>query len=78
MSDSNIKPLDVRTMPPRERHPQIFAQLDALQTGEAIQLINDHDPKPLYYQVMAERAGMFSWVPEVEGPEEWHILITRQ
>ncbi|HVU70135.1 MAG TPA: DUF2249 domain-containing protein [Ktedonobacteraceae bacterium] len=69
--------LDVRTIVPRERHPLIFSRLDALAQGEALLLVNDHDPKPLRYQLMAERPEQFSWEPQTEGPEEWAIRITR-
>lgn len=69
--------LDVRTLPPRERHPLIFARLDSLSLGEALLLVNDHDPKPLRYQLMAERPEQFAWAPQEEGPEEWKIRISR-
>lgn len=69
--------LDVRTLPPRERHPLIFARLDALADGEALLLLNDHDPRPLRYQLMAERPDQFAWEPQQEGPEEWIIRISR-
>lgn len=69
--------LDVRTIPPRERHPLIFTRLDALAQGEALLLVNDHDPKPLRYQLMAERPEQFAWEPQEEGPEEWKIRISR-
>jgi uncharacterized protein (DUF2249 family) len=42
--------LDLRTIPPRERHPLIFGRFDALATGQALQLVNDHNPQPLRYQ----------------------------
>lgn len=76
MSES-ITTLDVRTIVPRERHPLIFTRLDALSPGEALLLVNDHDPKPLRYQLMAERPEQFSWEPQMEGPEEWRIRISR-
>ncbi len=69
--------LDVRTIPPRERHPLIFSRLDTLHNGEALLLVNDHDPKPLRYQLLAERPDEFSWEPQIEGPEEWVIRIVR-
>lgn len=73
----SLSTLDVRPITPRERHPLIFARLDALQTGEALLLVNDHDPKPLRYQLQAERPAQFLWEPQVEGPEEWKIRISR-
>jgi len=43
MSTTLIQPtfeLDLRTIPPRERHPLIFGRFDALATGQALQLVN--------------------------------------
>lgn len=69
--------LDVRTIEPRNRHPLIFRTFDDLQVGEAFELVNDHDPKPLYYQFTHERPGLFEWAYEEEGPETWRVRITR-
>lgn len=74
---NELATLDVRTIAPRERHPLIFSRLDALKLGEGLILLNDHDPKPLRYQLMAERAEQFTWEPQAEGPEEWAIRISR-
>ena len=48
-----------------------------LKTGETMRLVNDHDPKPLYYQLMAERAGQAGWEYLEDGPEVWQVRITR-
>ncbi len=77
MADSTVFTLDVRDMIPRERHTTIFARFDALKPGETLRLVNDHDPKPLRYQMMAERPGEFAWEPEEEGSEEWIIRIRK-
>ena len=42
--------VDVRTIIPRERHPLIFNTFLELAPGQDFILVNDHDPKPLYYQ----------------------------
>ena len=65
--------LDVRQIPPRERHPRIFALFDRLMPGEGFVLVNDHDPKPLYYQFQAERPGQVDWSYLEEGPEVWRV-----
>lgn len=67
--------VDVRDIPPRQRHPMIFGAFDALFPGEALLLVNDHDPKPLYYQFSAERSGQFEWEYLEEGPEVWRVRI---
>ncbi len=69
--------LDVREIPPRIRHPKIFETFDALAPGEAFVLVNDHDPKPLFYQFQAERVGSFGWRYLEEGPEVWRVEISR-
>lgn len=72
-----MQQLDVRTIPPRERHPRIFQMFDALSPGQAFELVNDHDPKPLYYQFQAERPGLLDWQYLEEGPERWRVRIGR-
>ncbi len=69
--------LDVRTLPPRQRHEQIFATFLDLAPGEAIRLVNDHDPKPLHYQFQAEHPGEVGWEYLESGPEVWQVRISR-
>lgn len=69
--------LDVRLLPPREKHPTIFATFDALEPGGAFVIHNDHDPVPLKYQFMAERPDAFTWEYQEEGPETWRVRIGR-
>lgn len=69
--------IDVRTIAPRERHPLIFSTFGALQAGQSLELVNDHDPKPLYYQFNAELPGQFEWTYLERGPETWRVAITR-
>ena len=42
---------DARGVAKRFRHAAIFGALDALQPGEAMRFVNDHDPLPLLGQV---------------------------
>lgn len=70
--------LDVRTVPPRDRHPLIFQQLQALPVEGALELINDHDPKPLHYQIVAEYPNQFTWEYVESGPDVWRVRITRR
>ena len=63
---------------PKIRHQRIFEVFDELNPGEFMELTNDHDPKPLRYQFMAEREGHFSWEYLQEGPDLWKVLIGKQ
>lgn len=69
--------IDVRPMPPRERHPKIFGTWAELAPGESILLVNDHDPVPLYYQFAAEHTGTFRWEYLEQGPDVFRVRITK-
>ena len=70
--------LDVRAIPPRDKHPSIFRAFDGLASGQSLVLVNDHDPRPLRYQLAAERPDSFDWTYEAEGPELWRVRISRR
>mgnify|MGYP001119292732 FL=1 len=67
--------IDVRSIMPRDRHPLIFDAFDQLSSGEAFLLVNDHDPKPLYYQFMHERTNQFQWDYVEQGPDVWKVRV---
>ena len=69
--------LDVRSEPPARRHELIFDSYHALPPGAGFVLVNDHDPKPLWYQFEAEHAGAYSWDYLEQGPEVWRVRIGR-
>lgn len=70
--------IDVRTIVPRERHPLIFRTFDALAAGDSFELVNDHDPKPLYYQLNAEHPGALDWQYLEQGPAVWRVKVGRR
>ena len=70
--------IDVRPVPPRDRHPRIFEAFDALEPGHGFELVNDHDPKPLYHQLRAERGAALDWRYLEQGPDVWRVRIGRQ
>lgn len=74
---SEDKDLDVRHMPPAQRHETIFVEWNALASGAGYVLVNDHDPKPLYYQFAAEHPGEFTWDEIEMGPTVWRVRIGR-
>jgi uncharacterized protein (DUF2249 family) len=69
--------IDVRTVAPRDRHPLIFSTFQRLASGQALELVNDHDPRPLYYQFDAQLPGQFAWDYLEQGPDLWRVAITR-
>ena len=69
--------IDVRTLEPRERHVQIFGKFDAMRAGEALQIVNDHDPVPLRHQLESRAPGQVQWAYLESGPAQWRVLISK-
>ncbi|MCM2252655.1 MAG: DUF2249 domain-containing protein [Ramlibacter sp.] len=70
LSADAIYPFDARGVAKRFRHAAIFGALDALQPGETMRFVNDHDPLPLLQQLQArygERVDIQYRQREAEG-----------
>ena len=78
MEELNASILDVTIIEPRLKHPTIFARFDELKSGESFTLHNDHDHKPMYYQLVGERGDIFTWEYLEQGPDWWKIKITKR
>ena len=76
-SDTTTHPvcIDVRTISPPARHPLIFSQFDALGPGEHFEIVNDHDPLPLYFQYeRASRSRVLGC--QISRNRSWPTVIT--
>lgn len=67
--------IDLRQVAPRERHALVFARFDALQAGQALELVNDHDPQPLRIQFEDRAFGQYDWRYVETGPASWRVRI---
>lgn len=74
----DIQTLDLRPMPPFERHEKIFQIWDELKTSETLRIINDHDPRPLRYQFEVEYKDKYEWNYEQKGPIDWIVTIKKR
>ena len=70
--------LNVTLLEPRQKHPTIFVRFDKLKEGESLTIHNDHDPKPLYYQLLGERGNIFEWEYLEQGPDWWKVKISKR
>ncbi len=70
--------LDVTLLEPKQKHPTIFVRFDELTEGGNLVIHNDHDPKPLYYQLLGERGNIFEWEYLEQGPEWWKVKISKR
>lgn len=81
MSEAEVvheRVLDVRKIPPHNRHPIIFELFDCLDIGSSIQLIADHDPRPLRYLFDAGFGDKCNWTYLEQGPDVWRVCLRRQ
>jgi len=69
--------LDLRPLPPYQRHSLIFETWGGLAAGQTLKIINDHDPKPLKYQFQFEHADTFEWEYVQSGPVDWVVNINK-
>lgn len=74
--DEEAPVLDVRAIPHAIRHAAVFGAFDSIAAGGSLVLVAPHAPLPLLGQ-LAER-GPIDVEYLVEGPEAWHVKITRQ
>lgn len=72
-----VNTFDVRPYSPTERHEMFYQAFADIKPGEAFEFINDHDPKPLYYQMKAESKEPFRWEYLQEDEEEWKVRVTK-
>ena len=77
LEQPEIFELNVTLIQPKMKHPTIFQHFDELQPGEGFRILNDHDPKPLYYQLIGERGNIFTWTYLEKGPEWWRVEIRK-
>ena len=75
-NEESLYEINVPMIEPRQKHPTIFRHFDSIVAGEAFLIINDHDPKPLYYQLLAERGNIFTWEYLEKGPV-WRVKIKK-
>lgn len=69
--------IDLRPIPPPRRHALVLGLFGTLRTGEALVMVDDHDPQPLHRRLLAEHAGTLEWECLDQGAGAWHVRIIR-
>ncbi len=67
--------VDVREIDPRHRHLIIVQLFENLPVGETLQLVVDHNPKPLRFQLENRYGSQCSWTFLEEGPDIWRVRL---
>ena len=69
--------IDVRQLACEQRFALIFQTFGSLPAGQALELVNDHDPKPLRNVFDAKHPGAYAWDYLEQGPDLWRVAITK-
>lgn len=69
--------LDVRTLPPPKKHATIHELLEGLAPGDTLRIINDHDPRPLRFELEHDYPESFEWTYVESGPQTWRVDISK-
>lgn len=70
--------IDVTQIAPRNRHGLLLDTFEKLAAGESFTISNDHNPKPLYYEMREQWGEAVTWEYLVNGPEIWEVKIGKQ
>jgi len=70
--------IDVTKIEPRNRHNLLLGMFDNLTAGESFRISNDHNPKPLYYEMREQWGEAVVWEYLENGPENWEVRIGKK
>jgi uncharacterized protein (DUF2249 family) len=48
-----------------------------LTIGGVLTIVNDHDPRPLRFEIEADHPGQYEWTYLEQGPETWRVEIRK-
>lgn len=75
---TETRTLDVRPVEPKDRFELIMGAYDELDSRQSLELTVDHDPKCMYYTLMATRgSAAFAFEYLEDGPETWRVLVRK-
>jgi uncharacterized protein (DUF2249 family) len=69
--------LDLRGAAPSQRDAAAIAAFRALTLGASLDIVDDHDPQPLFLQFQREAPGNFSWLYREFGPDAWRVEVRK-
>ncbi|MEM3671359.1 MAG: DUF2249 domain-containing protein [Thermoprotei archaeon] len=74
-----VKVVDVRSLPPSQRHETIFKVFDEVRPGEHILVVNDHEPVHLVRFLRHERRDFDgdAYVASERSPGVWVAVIKK-
>jgi len=75
ISEDLERVINVGDIDRRHRHGIIGQLFEHLSPEKSLQLVVDHDPRPLLYQLDAKHGSRCSWSYLEEGPDVWRLRL---
>ncbi|TWV98078.1 iron-sulfur cluster repair di-iron protein [Chitinophaga pinensis] len=75
---NTITTLDVPALPPAIRHQTLIQTFEALLPGESFIIHNDHDPRPLYYELLSKKGNILTFEYLQNGPDIWRVVVKKR
>jgi uncharacterized protein (DUF2249 family) len=75
VSEGLERVVNVGVIDPRYRHGIICQLFDHLDPKSSLQLVVDHDPRPLRYQLEARHGLRCNWSYLEQGPDVWRVRL---
>ena len=72
---SNERIIKVADIDPRHRHTILFRLFAHLAADDSLQIVVDHDPKPLRLQLEARHGSRCNWSYLEKGPDVWRVRL---
>ncbi|MBN8504798.1 MAG: DUF2249 domain-containing protein [Burkholderiales bacterium] len=69
--------IDLRALPPADRHTLVLATFEGLCAGQSFEFINDHEPRGLQRRFGELFGHAFDWETLERLPEIWRVRVTR-
>lgn len=69
--------IDVASLAPGTCRQTIEGTFEALEPGEALEVVVGHDPAPLRQRFALTRPGESTWTYLEQGPERWRVRVER-
>ncbi len=77
-TSSGERVIHVKDIDPRHRHTIILQLFAHLPPDNSLQLVVDHDPKPLRYQLEAVHGARCQWTYLEQGPDCWRVRLQQR
>ena len=72
---ANERVIHVKEIDPQHRHAVLFHLFENLGPDASLQLVVDHDPRPLRFQLEAKHGGHCRWTYLEQGPDRWRVRL---